>query len=202
MKTWAYLERVTSADQNAYLQSQVVAQFTSAAQRDSQWPTPPVGAVCYVQGTGLETYNGTAWVVQGTPRGIICSGPAVANPVQNTVLTLNNVIGGAASWLAANTITIPVGAGGLYLIALHVQKNGGTAQIMQTDLRDASNAVLQSIILGTGAVGTGSQANVGTWLRQCADGATFRVVEGYISITSATVVRLSLHRVGDALAAA
>jgi hypothetical protein len=200
MKTWAYLERVTSADQNAFLQSQVVAQFTSAAQRDSQWPTPPIGAVCYVQGAGLETYNGTAWVPLGTPRGIIASG-ASGSPAVGAVMPLATVIGGAAGWLAANTITIPVGAGGLYQISLQIGYLSA-AILNGAELRDSSNAPLGMALNMISTAPSQTVYQQGSWLRQCADSQTFRVVWTANAPTSASVVRLSLLRIGDSLATA
>jgi hypothetical protein len=47
---------------NGYLQTQVIPTFTTAAQRDAQWPTPPKGAHCYVTDQNrVQEYNGTAW---------------------------------------------------------------------------------------------------------------------------------------------
>jgi hypothetical protein len=135
-----------------------------------------------------------------TPRGIVCSGPALANPVQNTVIPMNTVISGAASWLANNVVTIPPGAGGLYLVELHATKNGGTAIISQTNVTDAANTILHQISINNGAVSNAAQAMIGSWVRQCPDGQTFRVTEGYVSVTSEQVIRFSLTRLGDSLA--
>jgi hypothetical protein len=45
-KVWGVGEEVLAADFQAYVQTQVVAQFPNPATRDSQWPAPPVGARC------------------------------------------------------------------------------------------------------------------------------------------------------------
>jgi hypothetical protein len=45
-KAWVTGEEVLAADFNTYLQNQVVPAFTTTAQRDSQWTTPPAGALC------------------------------------------------------------------------------------------------------------------------------------------------------------
>jgi len=63
MKTWVPGEEVLAADMNGFLQTQVIATFTNAAQRSAQWPTPPNGALSQrldLPGW-IETYSGTAW---------------------------------------------------------------------------------------------------------------------------------------------
>jgi hypothetical protein len=62
MKVWVPGEEVLAADLQGFVQTQVVAVFTTAAQRASQWPTPPRGAHSFLSDTGvLDQYNGTAW---------------------------------------------------------------------------------------------------------------------------------------------
>lgn len=51
-KSWAVGEEVLAADFNTYAQNQVVPQFTTTAQRDSQWSSPPNGAMCVTVDTG------------------------------------------------------------------------------------------------------------------------------------------------------
>lgn len=53
-KSWAVGEEVLAADFNTYVQQQVVPQFTTAAQRDSQWASPPNGARCVTVDTNTE----------------------------------------------------------------------------------------------------------------------------------------------------
>lgn len=133
------------------------------------------------------------------PRGIIASGPLVANAANNSVIPLNTVIAGAPGWLAANTITIPPGAGGLYAIAIDMSL--GTLASMNAEIRDGANASLgMSLVVQPGAGVLTNRAN-GYWLRQCADGATFRAfwVQN-ANPQSLQVTRFSLVRVGDALA--
>src|SRR5215467_1957019 len=61
-KTWAYLEKVSSADFQTYLQNQVVPTFTTTAQRDTQVPTPIPGMLCYISGTKqYMMYGNAAW---------------------------------------------------------------------------------------------------------------------------------------------
>lgn len=77
-KQWAYLEKVSSADFQTYLQNQVVPAFTSAAQRDTQWPTPPKGALCILTDTNnMQKFDGTSWVTASNGTRIAyVNGPA------------------------------------------------------------------------------------------------------------------------------
>lgn len=50
-KSWAVGEEVLAADFNSYIQNQVVPVFASTALRDSQWISPPNGALCVVTAT-------------------------------------------------------------------------------------------------------------------------------------------------------
>jgi hypothetical protein len=75
-KQWAYLEKVSSADFQTYLQNQTVPQFTSVAQRDSVYtPVPPAkGAFCITVDTFTQwVWSGTQWVKApwGTAWGIV-----------------------------------------------------------------------------------------------------------------------------------
>jgi hypothetical protein len=45
-KVWGVGEEVLAADFQTFLQGQTVPQFPNPATRDSQWPSPPTGAVC------------------------------------------------------------------------------------------------------------------------------------------------------------
>jgi hypothetical protein len=68
-KQWAFLEKVSSADFQTYMQNQVVPQFTSTSQRDTMWTTPVKGAYCITTDTmTLWVYDGTGWRLS-TPVG-------------------------------------------------------------------------------------------------------------------------------------
>lgn len=61
-KVWAVGEETLAADFNAYVQTQVIPRFSSAAQRTSQWAAPPTGALSWRDdGTGLEMFYGGVW---------------------------------------------------------------------------------------------------------------------------------------------
>ena len=62
-KTWAVGEEVIQTDFQANVADQVVATFSSAATRATQWPSPPTGAVSYLEDTpgALFVYYAGAW---------------------------------------------------------------------------------------------------------------------------------------------
>lgn len=61
-KTWAVGEEVLAADFNTYMQNQVVPAFTGTAQRDTQWISPPDGAMCVTVDTGTRWQRvGSTW---------------------------------------------------------------------------------------------------------------------------------------------
>jgi len=61
-KVWTSGELVTAADQNVYLQQQVIATFADAAARDAAIPAPLVGMHAYLTGSEVLTvYTGSSW---------------------------------------------------------------------------------------------------------------------------------------------
>jgi hypothetical protein len=61
-KVWGTGEEVLAADFNTYAQNQVVPQFTTTAQRDTQWAAAPNGAFCVTVDTGtLWQRIGATW---------------------------------------------------------------------------------------------------------------------------------------------
>ena len=61
-KTWSPGDTLTAADVNGYLMDQMVMVFAGTAARSSAIPTPSAGMVAYSTATGVQVYNGTAWV--------------------------------------------------------------------------------------------------------------------------------------------
>jgi hypothetical protein len=188
------------------LWDQSVNVFADPAERTAQWALPHEGAMSYLLSTQqVSVFANGAWRLVSIepirPRGIIVQGPSVAAPAINSVLTINNVISGPA-WLANNTVTLPPGTAGLYLINLTVRYQSPTVAAISAELRNAAN-VTHALVVG-GLVNPGNPNNYlsGSWLRQCADGDTFRVVHTGNPPTSgnASVHHLSLVRVGDSLA--
>lgn len=61
-KTFSPGDVFTSTDLNGYLMDQMIMVFAGTAARASAIPTPSAGMVAYSTATGVQVYNGTAWV--------------------------------------------------------------------------------------------------------------------------------------------
>jgi hypothetical protein len=160
--------------------------------------TIPAALAAIVAGNIADRRPGAA--TPALPRGIVASGTA-GSWANAAVMNLSTVVGGAAGWLAGNTITVPAGAGGLYAIGFQISSTGA-AVMYGAELRNAANATMGMPLLMISTAPNQPVYLAGSWLRQLADGATVRAVWTANPPTSARVVELSLHRVGDALAAA
>lgn len=100
---------ITSAWGNA-THDQGVIIFTSAAQRDADWPAPPAGAQCYVAGVGWQRRVGGAWVttfdaastgsavLNGAGSRIIRGGQNVTTTSASGVFTVAHGLGATPGW--------------------------------------------------------------------------------------------------------
>jgi hypothetical protein len=61
-KTFNSGDVLNAADVQGYLMDQAVMVFDGTASRGSAIPTPSAGMVAYSTATGIQVYNGTAWV--------------------------------------------------------------------------------------------------------------------------------------------
>jgi hypothetical protein len=61
-KTFNSGEVLTAANVQGYLMDQMVMVFAGTAARGSAIPSPSAGMVAYSTATGIQVYNGTAWV--------------------------------------------------------------------------------------------------------------------------------------------
>lgn len=87
-KVWAVGEEALAADMNSLLQQQVVAQFANAAQRDSQYVAPPIGALCTLTDTLTQwIWTGSAWQ-QCTPTRTVAVLLASANGSATSAITV------------------------------------------------------------------------------------------------------------------
>lgn len=92
-KAWAYLEKVSSTDFQNYLQNQTVPTFTSTAQRDSVYTTPPLGAMCITTDTySLWVFGATGWKIaagRAEVAQVAIPGATVLVNTELTIATLN-----------------------------------------------------------------------------------------------------------------
>lgn len=140
-----------------------------------------------------------------SPRGIIASGTA-GQPAANAVMNLSTVVGGPAAWLAANTVTLPVGAGGLYLIQLAFNFRSSAIVGIRAEVSNAAGVAYNPpmvLSISTNPSTWDPVVHHAAWIRQCPDGDTFRVYNrgnAEVAPDYHQVGRFSLLRVGDALA--
>ena len=75
-KTWSPGDTLTASDVNGYLMDQAVMVFAGTAARASAIPTPSTGMVAYSTATGMNVYDGSAWVKVGIDPAAVtaCSG--------------------------------------------------------------------------------------------------------------------------------
>jgi hypothetical protein len=92
-KLWVPGEEVVDDDINDYLQNQVVPQFTSTAQRASQWPAPPDGALCVCTDTNtLFQYIGGAWYGGGVLSTVQGTANVTGNSTTVTIITTGSLV--------------------------------------------------------------------------------------------------------------
>lgn len=61
-RTFASGETLTSTNVQTYLMDQMVQVYAGTAARASAIPSPSTGMVAYSTATGLQVFNGSAWV--------------------------------------------------------------------------------------------------------------------------------------------
>ena len=78
-RTFASGEVLTSSNVQNYLMDQAVMVFSGTAARSSALPSPEVGMTAYSTATGLQVYNGSAWVNVGGGYGVATGGSGTAS---------------------------------------------------------------------------------------------------------------------------
>jgi hypothetical protein len=87
-KLWIPLEELVADDLNDYLQNQVVPQFTSTGDRDTNWGAPPEGALCVIDDNLYQYVNG-AWYTPHRRIGYIAStSSSTAASAETVVVTV------------------------------------------------------------------------------------------------------------------
>jgi hypothetical protein len=198
---------IRSQEWGNVLWDQSVNVFADPTERNAQWAQPHEGAMSYLLSTQqVSVFANGAWRIVAIepirPRGIVVQGPSTVAPAINSVLPINAVLEGPSSWLANNTITLPAGAGGLYLINLTMRYQSPTVAAISAELRNAAGTTYALVVGGLVNPGNPNNYISGSWLRQCTDGDTFRVHHTGNPPTSgnASMHHLSLIRVGDQFA--
>lgn len=140
-KQWAYLEKVSSADFQQYLQNQTVPTFTSVAQRDSVYTPapPPTGALCIT----LDTF--TIWVWRGTAWAR--SSPGLM--AEGVLTTLQTGIGAAIVDINNLIVTFTPQVGRLYRVSIQggqVFNNNAATAAMTVYITDGANNIIASQI--------------------------------------------------------
>jgi hypothetical protein len=140
-----------------------------------------------------------------TPLGIIASGASVATPALNALLTLSTVLGGKASWLASNTITLPAGSAGLYNLQLEVMYRSDAVVGVSWEVANNAGAAYSPNLMTTisHTVSVVNARYQSSWLRQCADGDSFQVRYRGNALTGSgfmQIMRFSLVRLGTGFA--
>ena len=154
-RTFASGEVLTSTNVQTYLMDQAVQVYAGTAARASAVPSPSTGMVAYATATGLQVFNGSAWVsVGGTGYGAATGGQSTATAtisgVNYTILTftatgtLTNTTAGFFDFLAigggtgglANAVSGGRGGGG-----------GGAGQVVFGSVYLSAN---QTITIGAG----------------------------------------------------
>jgi hypothetical protein len=94
-RTFQSGEVLTSTNVQTYLMDQAVQVYAGTAARASAVPSPSTGMVAYSTATGLQVFNGSAWVAVGGGYGVFTGGQSTATGVSingstYTVLTFTS----------------------------------------------------------------------------------------------------------------
>jgi hypothetical protein len=162
-KTWVVGEEVLAADFNSYIQNQTIPAFTGTAQRDSQWATPPNGALCVTTDTNtLWQRVAGAWTRQttGYQLGSVSSTTATAVGAAATDLPLSvtvTVIAGRRVRVSANCQFGSAGGIAASQITLVAQQDSVdmTAAVRQAQLvAGPANLTFDTLAFATPASGS------------------------------------------------
>ena len=151
-RTFQSGEVLTSTNVQTYLMDQAVQVYSGTAARASAIPSPSTGMVAYSTATGLQVFNGSAWVDAGGGYGAATGGASTATAtisgVTYTILTftatgtLTNTKAGFFDFLA-------IGGGGATLeFAGNASGGGGAGQLVCGSIYLDAN---QTITIGAGA---------------------------------------------------
>lgn len=152
-RTFQSGEVLTSNNVQTYLMDQAVQVYSGTAARASAVPSPSTGMVAYATATGLQVFNGSAWVsVGGTGYGAATGGQSTATAtisgVNYTILTftatgtLTNTTAGFFDYIAVG------GGSGCLSRSATASGGGGAGQVVIGSLYLSAN---QTITIGAGS---------------------------------------------------
>lgn len=118
-KTFSPGDVLTSSDVQGYLMDQSVMVFAGTAARASAIPSPSAGMVAYSTATGLQVYNGSAFVDASTGYG------SAAGGASSTAITVAGTAYTMLTFTADSTLT--VSRAGLFDVLLVGGGGGGGA---------------------------------------------------------------------------
>ena len=171
-KTWAVGEEVLAADMNSFLQNQVIPQFASTAQRDSQWPSPPLGAVCITTDTMTVWYRlaSTYWYkAYGRLAG--AARTSDAGPTGTTDATLGVDI----------TVTVPTGR--LIRLEAHFRGSIIASGAALLRIKEGATVITEVQSPSAGASGVGSGASFGRTITPASGAHTYGL---YVAASTGT----------------
>ncbi len=120
-RTFQSGEVLTSNNVQTYLMDQAVQVYSGTAARSSAVPSPSTGMVAYATATGLQVFNGSAWVsVGGTGYGAATGGASTATA------TIDGVNYTILTFTATGTLTVTTAG---FFDYLAVGGGGGNAHI-------------------------------------------------------------------------
>ena len=161
-RTFQSGEVLTSTNVQTYLMDQAVQVYSGTAARSSAVPSPSTGMVAYSTATGLQVFNGSAWVAAGGGYGVATGGASTAITVAGTAYTLltfttdaNLVVSTAGLF---DVLMFGGGGGGGSTTDNGVSGGGGGAGgFVQSTVYLA--AATYAVDIGAGGVGTSQPTN-------------------------------------------
>ena len=155
-RTFASGEVLTATNVQTYLMDQAVQVYAGTAARASAVPSPSTGMVAYATATGLQVFNGSAWVNVGGGYGVATGGQSTATATISgstyTILTFNST--GTLTVTTAGFfeyLAIGGGSGNAYFNDPSVGGGGGGAgQVVFGSVYLSAN---QTITIGAGSAG-------------------------------------------------
>jgi hypothetical protein len=153
-RTFASGEVLTANNVQTYLMDQAVQVYAGTAARASAVPSPSTGMVAYSTATGLQVFNGSAWVsVGGVGYGVATGG--IGSP---TAVTISGVNYEYLTFTSTGTLTVTTagwfdylaiggGGGSFYVTTNFAGGGGGAGQVVMGSIYLSAN---QTITIGAG----------------------------------------------------